>query len=176
MEKTILCESAGWVLFSDGPRLVFADRGTSYRRVLLFVLGLIAVITGGNGVVWLVLGGRSGEISTLGVVLTAVAAVAVWGALRVRAAEKREGEVIPGRDTWKAVLDLEKQTLESPQGETLSSLSEVRFMPVMQLASSSKALAARWPGGSRVVYRGNPFAGSYQQAVDALRRHGVEGA
>ena len=38
MTRQILCESAGWVLFADGRRLVFADRGTSHRRVLLFVL------------------------------------------------------------------------------------------------------------------------------------------
>ncbi len=107
MQEAILCQSAGWVLFSGGPRLVFADRGTSYRRVLVFVLAL-------------------------------------------------------------------SQTFADPAGESLAPLASVRFAPVMQLGSSSRALAASWSGGSMVVYRGSPFAGGFQDALDALRRHGVD--
>ena len=79
----IECQSAGWVLFSGGRRLVFANRGTSYRRIVLFVL-------------------------------------------------------------------------------------------VMQMGSSRRALAATWPGGSTVVYRGSPFGGSWTAARDVLRRHGID--
>lgn len=174
MDGTILCESAGWVLFSDGLRLVFADRGTSYRRVLVFVLALLTVIGGANGIVWLVAGIRSGETSLLGIELLAVAGLSALGASRVWAAEKRDQELVPGEETWVAVLDLDSQTLEDPEGEPLAPLSSVRFAPVMQFGSSSRALAAKWPGGSRVVYRGSPFAGSFQAALDALRRHGVD--
>ncbi len=174
MQRQILCESAGWVLFSDGPRLVFANRGTSYQRVLVFVFVLLTLIAGGNGIVWLMVGIRSGETSMLGVVLTAVAALAGFGASRVWAAEKRDRTVIPGQDTWVAMLDLETQTLESPQGESLAPISNVRFASVMQFGSSSRALAARWPGGSMVVYRGNPFAGSFLEARDILQSYGVE--
>ncbi|MEM7356176.1 MAG: hypothetical protein AAF657_35500, partial [Acidobacteriota bacterium] len=141
---------------------------------LLFVLALLTVIVGGNGIVWLTLGFRSGQINVLGVVLTAVAALTSFGASRIWAAEKRDRTVIPGREAWVAVIDLETQTLESPRGESLAPLPSVRFLSVMQLASSSRALAAHWPGGSLVVYRGNPFAGSSLEARDALRSHGVE--
>lgn len=171
-----MCESAGWVLFSDGPRLVFANRRTAYQRVLVFVLALITLIAGANAVVWLMRGLRSSEISILGAALTAVAVLAGFGASKVWATEKRDRQVIPGRETWVAVLDLETQTLESPRGETLAPLSSVDFASVLQLGSSSRALAARWPEGSLVVYRGNPFAGSYREARDVLEAHGVEAA
>jgi len=142
--------------------------------VLGFVLALFTLIAGGNGIVWLMVGIRSGEASELGGVLIAVAAVAGFGASRVWAAEKRDRTVIPGQDTWVAMLDLGTQTLESPQGESLAPLSSVHFASVMQIGSSSRALAARWPGGSMVVYRGNPFAGSAQEARDVLQSHGFE--
>ena len=173
MGRQVLCESAGWVLFSDEQRLVFANRGTSYRRVLVFVLLLLTLIAGVNGVVWLVMGIRSEEASPLGIVLTVVAGLAGSGAWRLWAAEKRDMTDLPGHDKWVAVVDLEKQTLESPEGGSLAPLPSVRFVPVLQLGSSSRALAAKWPGGSMVVYRGHPFAGSFHAALDALHRAGV---
>ena len=174
MDSEILCESAGWVLFSDGQRLVFADLGTSWRRVLLFVLALLSLITGVNGIVWLVAGMRSGQTSTLGIALLAAGGLAGAGAWWTWALEKRDRATIPARDAWVAVLDLEAQTLETPEGELLAPLSDVRFAPAMQLASSSRALAAEWPGGSRVVYRGSPFAGSIGPVLEALRQYGVD--
>ncbi len=35
-------------------------------------------------------------------------------------------------------------------------------------------LSVSWPAGSVVVYRGSPFAGSFSDALDALRRYGVD--
>ena len=176
METRILCQSAGWVLFEHGRRLVFADRGTSYRRVLLFVLALLAVIAGCNGLVWLMAGMRSGEISRLGTGLIGTAAVAGLVGWWLWEADKRERATLPARDAWIAVVDLDARTFETPGGELLAPLTEVRFAPALQLASSSRALAATWPGGSMVVYRGSPFGGSFRDALDALRRHGVESA
>ena len=172
--QNILCESAGWVLFSDGQRLVFADRGTSYLTVLVFVLALITVIAGGNGIVWLVAGIRSGEASRLGFVLLVVAGLAGLGAWKIRAADKQRQTEIPAQSTWVAVIDLESRVLATPAGEALAPMTNVRFAPVMQLASSSRALAAQWPEGSLVVYRGSPFAGSYKAALEVLRDHGLE--
>ncbi len=173
MDATILCESAGWVLFEDGQRLVFADRGTSYRRVLLFVLALLALIAGVNGFVWLIKGLRSGEMNLLGILLAVAALLSALGVGWLWQAEKRQRAVIPDEATWIAVLDLATQTFETPQGESLAPLANVRFEPAMQLASSSRALRASWPGGDLVVYRGSPFAGSYKEALEALSRHGV---
>lgn len=174
MGKTILCESAGWVLFSDGARLVFADRRTSYRHVLVFVLALIVVIAGSNGIWWLVVGLRAGTAHQLGIVLILVAGLSGFAASRIWSAVKQERTEIPARDAWVAVIDLEARTLEAAGGEVLAPLSSVRFVPVWQLSSSSRALAAKWPDGSRVVYRGSPFAGGFQAARDALRRHGAD--
>lgn len=168
-----MCESAGWLLFSDGTRLVFANRGTSYRRVLMFVLALLTLIFGVNGILWLAVEIRSGEISRLGAVLVAVAGLLAFGVSRIWGIEKRDQKVIPGEDTWVAVLALETRTLESPGGGVLAPLASVRFEPVMQFGSSSRALAASWPGGRTVVYRGHPFASSFRAALEALRRHGV---
>ncbi len=117
---------------------------------------------------------RSGQMSSLGFALIAAAVLGGLGASWTWAAEKRDRGAIPAREAWIAVVDLEARTLETPEGEILAPLSDVRFAPVMQLGSSSRALAAKWPGGSRVVYRGSPFAGSIQPAVEALRRHGVD--
>ena len=174
MDPTILCQSAGWILFSDGSRLVFADRGTSYLHVLFFVLALVAFIAAVNGLVWLGIGIASGEASRLGMALAAVGVVLALGAWQVWKAEKREQETIPEEHAWVVVLDLENQRLETPTGETLAPLSSVRFVPVLQLGSSSRALAAKWAGESLVVYRGSPFAGSFRAAAKALRRHGVD--
>ena len=169
----VLCETAGWVLFSDDSRLVFADRGTSYRRVVMFVAGLITVILGANGLLWLGLGIREGKLSTPGIVLVTLALLGGFGVSRMLAAEKRERLEIPSREDWVAVIDLESRKLETAGGETLAPLSSVRFVPVMQFGSSAKALAAKWPGGSKVIYRGHPFASSIRPALDVLESRGV---
>lgn len=173
MQQQILCETAGWVLFSDGLRLVFADRRTAYRRVIMFVLSLLTVVFGANGVIWWVVGIQSGELSKLGAILIGVAALCSLSVSQLWATEQRERAVIPARGAWVAVFDLENQTLENPEGEILTPLAEVRCVPVLQAGSSSRALAAQWPGNSLVIYRGHPFAGSFNEARAVLEQHGV---
>ncbi len=170
----IECQSAGWVLFSDGRRLVFADRGTSYRRVVLFVLALLTLIFTANGVYWIATGMRSGSGLVLGAILTAVGALAGSAARWTWTVEKQDLKAVPSRDKWILVVDLEARLIEARHGEVLAPLDAVRFSPVAQLGSSSRALSATWPSGSTVVYRGSPFAGSWTAARDVLRRHGID--
>jgi len=170
----IECQSAGWVLFSDGRRLVFANRGTAYRRVALFVLALLALIFTANGVYWIAAGMRSGGGLVLGAILTAAGVLTGLAAQWTWTVEKQDLKAVPGRDQWILVIDLEARHVEARHGEVLAPLDAVRFSPVAQLGSSSRALGATWPGGSAVVYRGSPFGGSWTAARDVLRRHGIE--
>ena len=170
----IECQSAGWVLFSDGHRLVFADRRASYRRVVLFVLTLLAVIFTVNGVYGIAVGMQLGGGLALGAILTAAGALTGSVARWMWTVEKQDLKAPPSRDKWVLVVDLEARHVEAPHGEVLAPLNAVRFSPVAQWGSSSRALAATWPDGSTVVYRGNPFAGSWTAARDVLRRHGIE--
>ncbi len=167
----IECQSAGWVLFSDGHRLVFADRGTAYRRVVLFVLALLAVIFTANGVFWVASGLRTGSGLYLGAILTVVGALTGIAARWTWQVEKQDMQTVPSRDRWVLVIDLEARHIEAPHGEVLAPLHAVRFSPKVQLGSSGMALSASWPGGNTVVYRGSPFGGSWTAARDVLRRH-----
>jgi hypothetical protein len=173
-EGLIECQSAGWVLFSAGRRLVFADRDTSWRRVVLFVLALLALIFTANGVYWIATGMRFGSGLVLGAVLTAAGVLAGVAARWTWTVEKEDLKTVPSRDQWVLVIDLEARQVEARHGEILAPLDAVRFSPVAQMGSSSRALVATWPSGSAVVYRGNPFGGSWTAARDVLRRYDVE--
>ena len=174
MRGHIECQAAGWVLFSDGQRLIFADRGTSYRRVVLFVLGLLTVIFVANGILQVALGISLGNSLMLGAILTGVGAVTASAVRWLWMVDKEERKTVPIRDEWVLIVDLEARTIEAPHGETLAPLDAVRFTPAMQFGSSDRALKAHWPGGSAVVYRGHPFAGPWTAARDVLRRHDID--
>jgi len=54
-------------------------------------------------------------------------------------------------------------------------LDEAVVQKSMQMTSSARALTVVWPGGKRMVYRGDPLAshGSIAAASDALNERGV---
>jgi hypothetical protein len=169
----LLAESAGYVLLEDQSKLHFATRATNAGAVAVFVLALVTSILGINGVVQLVLwhAGHGSAIAAavlLGV--AAVSALCLWRARRwLRVCRARPVEGL-GRI---ATVDFECQALLDPTGRVLAPLSEVRFQLVMQMASSSRALAACWNGGQIVVARGSPFAGSVALIREALRQRGL---
>ena len=155
-------------LVEDGAQLRFVARGGGELSIAIFVLGLIGTIVGSNAI-FLSLQG----IPLLGVLmLGTVALLCLTGcvlavrARRVRAA--RPAHTLP----VVLVLDRAQGVAYASDGRPLASLHDVVFRTQMQLASSSAALAASWPGGVVVVARGSPFTGSVDPLMDALRARG----
>ncbi|MFY0541440.1 hypothetical protein [Nannocystis pusilla] len=55
----------------------------------------------------------------------------------------------------------------------LAPLAAVRIERVFQAASSARALALRWPQGSRTIARGSPFGETVDDCEAALRAQGI---
>ncbi len=155
-------------LVEDGALLRFVERGGGGLSVAVFVTGLVGALTGLNAVFLGLQGFPAPAVAALG----AVAVVCVAGcvlALRARRAHaQRPLHSLP----VVLVLDRARGVACEADGRPLASLHDVVFRPQMQLASSSSALAASWPGGVRVVARGSPFTGSVDPMRDALQARG----
>jgi hypothetical protein len=160
------------VLLEDGPRLIIAERET-VSATLLFVLGLVSFILGANAVVWLVVGLRGGGTLILGACMAGGALVVGLG-LRLALRRRRQAAAAP--PVTMLVLDRASGTLTDAGGRPLAALAQVGFATQLQLGSSSRALACRWPGGSTVIARGNPFGDSVDDFVDALAKAGFRTA
>ena len=165
----VLADNGRFVLAEDGTRLLFFE-----RRILptwtAYVPGLLTFIAMGNVVIQLV----AGNVAAAGVLLaiSVVSGVVLLAAMRSR----RQSRAKPLDATDAHVqLDLEARTLLDGDGRVLASLDEVRVDKAMQLTSSARALRIVWPGGQRVVYRGDPLArnGSIATPAAALEERGV---
>ena len=73
------------------------------------------------------------------------------------------------------VIDLEARQLLEGDGRPLSGLDQVSVDKSMQLTSSARALTIVWPGGRRVVYRGDALlpSGSINAPSEILRARGL---
>jgi hypothetical protein len=71
--------------------------------------------------------------------------------------------------TPQLVFDLAAGVLRDPGGATIAPLAHVRLVRTFQLGSSSKGLAAQYPGGEHVFARGTPFGDSVDEVEHALR-------
>ena len=154
------------VLVEDGERWIFGRQPGTGGGTLVFVLGLLAVIVTINGVVQTVLGSAGAGVG-VGLVMLAVGLLFVWATVAIVRRRNRLRASAPVEPVL--VLDFPTSTLRTGDDRELAPLAEVEFVARMQLASSASALHCRWPGGSRVVLRGNPFGGSIGPAEDALR-------
>lgn len=166
-----IADNGAHVLVQDGPRLAFLRRPGLVPAWALFVAGLLAVVFTVNGAVMLAL--QPGGGPEIGVVLLALGVASVLGLRglwRRRAAGQSRRLVITDA---LVVLNRDTGVLTDGRSRVLAPLSEVRFARVAQLTSSAKALQVIWPGGRQVVYRGDPFAGSIDAPVDALRAAGI---
>lgn len=173
MSEILIAEASGVALYQQARRLLIVDRGTASLYTLGFVLAIVAFILGINGVVQLVLATGGGGIAWLGVVFTAVAAVGGWGLSRILARVARQRERPVAELRLVAIFDLEGGQLCDPSGRPLAPLASVRVGRQFQLASSSPALTATWPGGKVILARGNPFAGGIGPLEDAFRTVGL---
>jgi len=155
-------------LLEDGAHLRFVERGGGGLSVAIFVFGLIGALTGINAVF---LGLQGYPVPTV-LALGTVALLCLAGcALTLRAHRARAARPVHTLPVV-LVLDRARGVACEADGRPLASLHDVVFRPQMQLASSSSALAASWPGGVRVVARGSPFTGSVDPMRDALQARG----
>lgn len=154
-QHQVLADTGGLVVTDDGRRVLVIDRGTGPLTVLVFVLGVLALVVGGFGVVALVTGTPSSALCAgfvaVGVVLAVLTFVVVRKIRRQRCRPLHECRPV-------AVID-RKLGLFSYRGGALVQLDQVRFARRLQIGSSSPKLVAVTPGGTKVLKRGNPFDG-----------------
>lgn len=160
----ILADTGGLVVTDDGRRVNVIDRATGGLAIGAFVLGVVALVGGGFGVVAVATGAPSRALGAvfLGVGL-AVAALAVVLVRKIR--QRRSAPLGSCRSV--AVLD-RKLNLFTVAGGTLLPLDRTHFERRMQLGSSSRKLVAVTPAGVHVLKRGNPFDGSIGDADQIL--------
>lgn len=166
MKRIATC--GGYQLYEEGPRLVFLNRGTGCFGIATYVAGLIGLVTGGNGVVWLV-NGAPVPAAVLLVVCAASVCAAVFMWKHSRSVESAP----PSIQSATVVVDREKLVITDGAGRVLGPLEGASFQSVFQAASSSRALELSWRGGSEVVARGSPFTGSIEAMVAALASRGM---
>lgn len=168
----VLADNGRFVVADDAGRLVFLERRGLVPTWTVFVLGLLV------GVFALASVGIAAAVNFEGrwvaaAVLVGLAAV-LAGALRwVMGKRRRRLAVALRMEEASVVVDAAGGVLSDRTGRVIAPLREVKFKRVMQATSSSRALAVAWSGGTRVVFRGDPFAGAIDGAVDVLRGRGI---
>lgn len=174
-DTQVLAESNGYALAKRGPVLLFVNRGTSAISTAGFVIGLMAFILGANALAQLgLLLLREHAIGLpISVALLATTALFGFGAWRLRSLVLQRRALPPEDVELLALVDLEENLLLDADGTTLAPLETVTFTRRFQLTASAPALAASWPGGSRLVAAGNVFAGSVHPIEAALRARGL---
>lgn len=160
----ILLDAGDLVMTDDGRRVNVIDRATGGLVTIAFVLGVLAVCVGGFGVVALVTGAPARLLGALFVLVGLGLAGAVFSVVR-RIRSRRTAPLSSCRSV--AVLD-RKLNLFTVAGGALLPLDRNRFEKRLQLGSSSGKLVAVTPDGVHVLKRGNPFAGSFGGADQAL--------
>ena len=170
----VLDETGGFVLYREGQRLVFADRGTRWTVWTRFVLGLITGILAINAVVQLALVPSGQGILVAGLGMGVVATAAGFAFSRVHRHAKREAAKPVSELPAILVIDLAQQALLDRTGRVLAPLAGVSFHKAFQATSSARALECRWPGGRMTVARGGGMGvAGVDGALAALKQHGV---
>lgn len=172
---TILTESAGHVLYEDGPRLVFINRGTGWTFWLRFVFGLVAFIFIMNGIAQVFLGasGQNWAFILAAVFLFFGLAAAAGFVATFRWANKRAARSLSSFEPI-VIIDRHHHALLDARGNYLAQLTDVLFTKEFQFTSSAPALACRWPGGCAIVHRGGAMGlTGVEGAIEALRHRGL---
>ncbi len=168
-EPRVLADVGGLVIAEHGPLVLVVDRGTGPWATVTFVLGVIALVSGGFGAVTLLMtvGGNAGVPWILSAILllvgVAVAGAAVGALGRIRSAKRRP--VSSYRPV--ATFDRMHRVFVDASGTVVAPLDQVRFHRRMQITSSSPMLVVTTPAGTRILKRGNPFNGGLGD-LDAL--------
>ena len=158
------------VVTDDGRRILVFDRCTGALTVFAFVLGVIAVVIGGFGIVTLISGVPSAALGAAFLAAAIVIAAATFGAV-AKIRRRRRQPLHECRPV--AVID-RKLGLFSYGGGAVVPLDQVSFARKLQIGSSSPKLVAVTPGGTKVLKRGNPFdggIGNIDEVLTAAARH-----
>lgn len=165
----VLADNGGFVLAEDDARLLFFQRRI-IPTWLVFVPGLLAVITVANAVVQAALGNY-----VAGAVLVLVGVACSFG-VRAALSSRRRAMTAP-LDAATAVLVIDRgaRALLDGDGRVLAAIDTIRVEKAMQATSSARALRVAWHGGAVVVYRGDALrpGGSIDVPAEALRSRGV---
>lgn len=166
----LLADNGAYALAEQGARLLFFRRRGLVPSWALFVTSLLTFILGAPGVAFAFAPEVPAGVS-LGL-LTAAALAGVTTALLVRRRRRALARPLDPRAAI-LVLDREAGQLVEADGRPLAPLEHVRLSRAMQLTSSARMLRAQWPGGSRVVYRGDFLTGSIDPPIRALASRGL---
>lgn len=169
-----LADNGRFVLAEAEGRLLFIERRGLIPAWAIFVVGLLTVILAVNGGVQLWFGVQAGDVRiVVGLGLAAAGALAGFGCAALLRRRRLRNQ--RGLDAAEAIVVLDRPAgvLRDAAGRVLAPVDRVRFVQRMQVTSSSRALHVAWPGGDRAVYRGDPFVGGIEDAVEALAQRGV---
>jgi hypothetical protein len=170
----VVVETAGCVVVADGTQIHFARRASGPIVVAIFVLALLVLIFGANGVLqlawWLGGGHGSPQLGALLLTLAVGAAVPLWLVVQ-RYRRVRAGGVhtLPRLLT----VDTSRGMLLDAERRDLAPVDRACSRRTFQLGSSNRALEVCWPGGSLVIAHGSPFAGDVGPIEEVLRARGV---
>lgn len=164
-EATVLAESNGVQVLQAGSKVYVADRGWGWVSTATFVFALAGfLLTVGP----LVIAFSVGEPLVAGGMLVGLLAGSGVVLVRRHREAQRQQPVTPRMVLL--VLDLGEGAVRDGAGHALCALAQLQVGRAMQLASSSTALRASWPGGRKVIARGSPFGGDVGPIEATLRR------
>lgn len=166
----LLAKASGCYLYKDGSTIQVKAAPSGWIATARFVLLLLTIVPLGAGTSQIVRAIRGhDDFLVPGVILVSVAAIfglALWR-LSSYARKKQSDQLIT------CVLDLRDRKLLDPAGNVLADLHDVKVAREFQMTSSAKKLVMRWPGGSYMLAKGNPFAGGTQPLENVFREHGL---
>lgn len=158
----IIARCNNTVLIEDGDRLGLAEQGGNWTAVAIFVTALLTFLGLVMGSLMVSIHGLDG-LPLLG--LAVVAGAALYVTIRLH----RRLRAAPPPPPW-LIFDRSTRTILHGNGAQLTTFARAKLARTFQLGSSSRALSLRHPGGSLVLARGNPFAGSVDAIEQALSR------
>ncbi len=156
----LITQASGVGLFEDGSRLLVVNRGTSGFYYVRFILALLTLILGANGLGLLFRAlSESTESATTGLVLIGIAVGTGIGMRAVNWLIKDYHREMPTVQDAALIFDLENQTLLDDAQTVVAPLNEVTLVRRFQLRSRFRKLVAETDGGrSFLVLRINPVA------------------
>ncbi|MBK9072053.1 MAG: hypothetical protein IPL79_13775 [Myxococcales bacterium] len=163
-QRQLLVAQGSLLLYKEGARLLFCDRG-SQATTARFVSGLLAAILLANGIAQVAL-----HNLVVGLPLLAVGGLCALTFLALGKARRKRNTVADVPPVL--VLDLGQGLLLDGTGRTLAPLTDVTFASAFQFTSSARALDVRYGTQTHRLFAGNGLAGhSPGPFLDALRAY-----
>ena len=162
-EPRIIADAGRLVVAEHGPNVLVIDRGNGPSEITAFVLAIVALVCGGFGLVSTILAATGSTAATsvvIGAILLALGVLAGFGVFAAVRSLRRARRAPLSTIAPVAVFDRSRRLYLDGNGGVVAPLDQVRFERRMQIGSSSPKLVATTPAGTRVLMRGNPFAGS----------------